>query len=64
MLIQKLKAQKAIKAYPAAGMMIDLDAYIEDVPYPEQVSARTFVEEAMGDFDVICEAILSEEKRQ
>ena len=64
LLIQKMKAQKAIKAYPAAGMMIDLDAYIEEVPYSEQVSAISFIEDAMGDFGVICEAILSEEKPQ
>jgi hypothetical protein len=44
--------------------MIDLDAYIEEVPYPDEVSARSFVEEAMGDFDVIRNAILSGEKRQ
>ncbi len=62
LLIRKLKAQKAIKAFPSVGVMIDLDAYIdEEVPYPEQVSAHTFVEEAMGDFDVIRKAILSEE---
>jgi hypothetical protein len=60
-LIQKLKAKKAIEAYPAAGMMIDLDAYIEDVPYPEVISVRTFVEGAMRDFDTIRDAILSEE---
>ena len=58
-----MKAQKAIKEYPAAGVMIDVDAYIEDPPYPEQVSARTFMEDAMSDFEVICNAILSEEKR-
>ncbi len=63
LLIQKMKAQKAIKEYPAAGVMIDVDAYIEDAPYPEQVSARTFMEDAMSDFEVICNAILSEEKR-
>jgi hypothetical protein len=64
LLIQKVRAQKAIKAYPAVGVMIDLDAYIEEVPYPAEVSARTFIEEAITDFDVICEAILSEEKRK
>jgi hypothetical protein len=62
--IQKMKAQKAIKAYPAVGLMIDLDAYIEEAPYPEHVSARTFIEEAMGDFGVISEAILAEEAQQ
>ena len=63
-LIQKLKAKKAIDAYPAAGMMVDLDAYIEDAPYPDEVSARTFVEVAMKDFDIIGDAILSEEQLQ
>ncbi len=60
-LIQKMKAQKAIKAFPPLGIMIDMDAYIEEVPYPEQVSSRTFIEEAAKDFDVIREAILLEE---
>ena len=44
--------------------MIDLDAYIEEFPYPAEVSVRTFMDEAIRDFDVICEAILSEEKRK
>ena len=56
-----MKAKKAISSYPPVGMMIDLDAYIEDVPYPDEVSARTFIEGAMEDFDVIAEAILSRE---
>jgi hypothetical protein len=64
LLIQKMKAQKAIKAYPAAGVMVDLDAYIEDVPYPEQVSPIGFVGEAMKDFEIICGAILSEEDQR
>jgi len=64
LLIRKLKARKAITAFPAAGVMIDMDAYIEDAPYPEEISARTFVEGAMEDFDVIRDAVLSEEKRQ
>ena len=42
-------------------MMIDLDAYIEEVPYPDEVSARTFIEEAVEDFNVIADAILAEE---
>jgi hypothetical protein len=63
-LIHKMRAEKAITAFPAVGMMIDLDAYIEDVPYPEQASARTFVEEAMVDFDVISGAILAEGDQQ
>jgi hypothetical protein len=60
-LIQSMKARKAIKTFPAVGIMIDLDAYIEEVPYPEQVSARTFIVEATKDFEVIREAILLEE---
>lgn len=63
-LIQKMKAEKAIKAYPNVGIMIDMDAFIEDVPYPAQVTAKTFVEEANRDFDVIRNAILIEEDHQ
>lgn len=58
--IQKMKAQKAIKAYPSVGLMIDLDSYIEEVPYPDELSVGTFVEEAAKDFDLICETILAE----
>ena len=63
-LIQKMKAQKAIKAYPAVGMMVDLDAYIEEVPYPHEVCAHTFINEATSDFTTICDAIFQEEKQQ
>ena len=59
-LIRKLKAKKAIEAYPSVGLMIDLDAYIEDVPYPDRASVCTFIEEAMRDFGVISMAILAE----
>jgi len=63
-LIQRMRAKKAIKTFPPVGIMIDLDAYIEDVPYPDEVSACAFIEEAAGDFEVICQTILSEENRQ
>ena len=62
--IQKLKAQKAIRSYPSEGILIDLDAYIEEPPYPEQVTACTLIEEAGRDFNVICEAIIREENQQ
>ncbi len=64
MRIQKLKAQKAIGSYPSEGILIDLDAYIEEPPYPEQVTACTLIDEATRDFGVICEAIIREEKHQ
>lgn len=62
--IQKLKARKAIQSYPSEGILIDLDAYIEEPPYPDQVTACTLIEEAGRDFSVICEAIMAEEIRQ
>lgn len=61
-LLQKLKAKKAIEAYPSVGVMIDLDAFIEDVPYPDEVAVHTFIEEATKGFDAICEVILSREE--
>jgi hypothetical protein len=63
-LVRQWKARKAVKAYPTVGIMIDLDAYIEDVPYPKEISVRTFIEGATEDFNVICSAILSEELHQ
>jgi hypothetical protein len=60
LLIQQLKAKKAIETYPHMGIMLDLDAYIEEAPYPDQLTVITFIEEAVRDFCEIREAILLE----
>jgi hypothetical protein len=62
-LIERLKAKKAIKAYPPLGIMVDMDAYIEDVPSAKQVPICQFVSGAMRDFDSIMQAILVEVDR-
>jgi hypothetical protein len=61
-LIQQMKARKAIEHYPRVGVMLDLDAYIEEAPYPEQVTPLKFIEESKNEFQLICDAILSEEE--
>jgi hypothetical protein len=62
LLIQKLKAKRAIGAYPATGVMSDMDAFIEDPLYPDPISPIGFVNLAMGEFEKIRKAIFSEVK--
>ena len=62
-LIERLKAQRAIKAYPPLGIMVDMDAYIEDVPSAKQIPICQFISGAMKDFDSIAQAILVEVDR-
>ncbi len=62
-LIEKLKAQRAIKAYPSLGIMVDMDAYIEDVPSAKQIPICQFVNGATRDFGSIAQAILVEVDR-
>ena len=62
-LIQQIKAQKAVKNYPQVGMMLDLDAYIEEAPYPDQVTPLKFIDDAKNEFQVIRDTILQEENK-
>ena len=50
-LIDKLKAKKIIEHYPHFGLLLDLDAYIEDPPYPDHLSVSDFVATAFEDFN-------------
>ncbi len=62
-LIESLKAKRAIKAYPPLGIMVDMDAYIEDVPSAKQIPICQFVSGAMKDFGSIAQTILVEVDR-
>ena len=62
-LVQQLKAKKVIKAYPAVGVMVDMDACIEDLQSAQQIPICRFIDEAMNDFNTISKAILSEGDR-
>jgi hypothetical protein len=58
--LQAMKAKKVIKSYPALGIMLDLDAYIEDPPFPGELSCHDFVDQAVDDFGDIRNVVLQE----
>jgi hypothetical protein len=58
--VQALKAKKTIRSYPALGIMIDLDAYIEEPPFPGELSCHDFVDQAVEDFSDIRNIVLQE----
>ncbi len=58
-LIDKMKAQKKIEHYPQFGLLLDLDAYIEDPPYPDHLSVSDFVASAIDDFTRVKRTILA-----
>jgi hypothetical protein len=49
-LIDRMKAEKKIAHYPQFGVLLDLDAYIEDPPYPDDLSVSDFIATAFEDF--------------
>ncbi len=59
-LVEKYKAKKAIESYPRTGVLIDMDAYIEDPP--DTVKIRPFVLGAHEDFKTILKAVLSKDE--
>jgi hypothetical protein len=58
-LIDRLKSQKKIEHYPQFGVLLDLDAYIEDPPYPDHLSVSDFLATAFEDFKDIKGPILA-----
>jgi len=58
-LIDKLKAERMIRNYPQFGVLLDLDAYIEDPPFPDELSVSDFVANAAGDFENIKQVVLT-----
>jgi hypothetical protein len=52
-LLRKLRAKKLVEAYPDCGVLLDLDAYIDDPPFPDALSISDFIEAAFADFDAI-----------
>ncbi len=48
--LDHLKAKKAIDSFPRFGVLLDMDAYIDDPPYPDALSISTFVATAADDF--------------
>ncbi len=57
-LIDKLKAERMIQNYPQFGVLLDLDAYIEDPPFPDDLSVSDFVANAVADFKTVKQSVL------
>ena len=47
--LRVLRLKRAIKGYPWLGIMVDMDAYIEDAPFAKQIPICQFVSGAMKD---------------
>jgi hypothetical protein len=57
--IDALKAQKKIQHYPHFGVLLDLDAYVEDPPYPDGLSISDFIATAFADFSEVKRTVLT-----
>ncbi|MFH1920708.1 MAG: hypothetical protein ABIP48_12565 [Planctomycetota bacterium] len=55
----KLKAKKVIKAFPQFSLLVDLDAYMEEPPYPDGLSVSDFVHAANVDFREVLPLVLA-----
>lgn len=58
-LIDQMKAEKKIAHYPQFGVLLDLDAYIEDPPYPNDLSVSDFIATAFEDFNQLRRTVLA-----
>ena len=61
-LIDQLKADKKIKSYPQFGILLDLDAYIEDPAFPHSLSVSDFIADAFADFTEVKKVVLAGRK--
>ena len=60
---QKLKAEKIIKSYPQYGVLLDLDAYLEDPQIPG-FSISDFINTSYEDFVVVKKVVLAKHGTQ
>jgi len=58
-LIDQQKAKRMISRLPQFGLLLDLDAHIDDPPYPDNISISDFIGRAFEDFDNIKNPILT-----
>jgi len=56
--LDSLKAKRTIEAYPQFGLLTDLDAYVEDPPYPDNLGVSQFILQAEQRFEEVTERIL------
>jgi len=58
-MLDKMKADRTIKYYPQFGVLLDLDAYIEDPPYPDDLTVSDFIMNTFEDFEKIKKTVLT-----
>ena len=54
--------KKIVQSFPQFGILVDLDAYIEDPPYPDGLSISDFVASASEDFSIVKKLVLESVK--
>jgi len=57
-MMDKLRAEKAIRSFPAFGIMLDIDAFVEDPPYPDGLSISDFIDGAVTDTQAVKQSML------
>jgi hypothetical protein len=57
-LLAALKAQHMIKQFPQFGVLLDLDASIEEPPFPDSLSVSDFVSRAESEFRALMPRVL------
>lgn len=58
-LIDQMMAKRKIEHYPLFGILLDMDAYVEDPPYPDGLSVSDFIATADDDFDDLRRTVLT-----
>ncbi len=56
--IAQLKAKKIVSTYPHFGILLDLDAYVEDPPNPDALSISAFIVDAMSEMTQVRSLVL------
>lgn len=57
--VDRIRAKKKIDSYPLFGVLLDLDAYLEEPPIPGDLSVSDFIGRAFDDFQEIKPAALA-----
>lgn len=59
-LLDRLKAERIVKSYPQFGVLVDLDAFMDEPPYPNNLSVSEFITSAVASFDAVKTALLED----
>ena len=57
-LLDRIKAERMVKSFPQFGVLVDMDAFLEDPPYPGEVSASSFITTAFQSFQDLKKGLL------